>query len=149
MARIPCAVVALAVLGLVAAGARADPVRDAVEAANRSFVERFLAGDMQGVAALYSEDARVIAPGAAMASGRAAIAAFWAGARESTKGVRLETDVVESAGDLAFEDGVVHLVGADGRESSSRYLVVWKRVGGRWLLHRDTWNDGPEPDPRP
>lgn len=21
-----------------------------------------------------------------------------------------------------------------------KYIVVWKRVGGKWLLHRDIWN---------
>jgi ketosteroid isomerase-like protein len=117
-----------------------DPVRDAVEAANESFIERFVAGDMRGVSQLYTEDACVIAPGTPRACGREAIAAFWSGSRKNTKGVALDTGSVESAGDLAYEDGTVHLVATDGKESSARYVVVWKRVGGRWLMHRDIWN---------
>ena len=82
----------------------------------------------------------MIAPGTPRACGREAIAAFWSGSRKTTKGVALDTGSVESAGDLAYEDGTVHLVATDGKESSARYVVVWKRVGGRWLMHRDIWN---------
>ena len=56
------------------------------------------------------------------------------------KDVALQTTKVESAGDLAYEDGTVKLVAADGRVSEDRYVVVWKREGGRWKLHRDIWN---------
>jgi uncharacterized protein (TIGR02246 family) len=115
-------------------------VRDAVEAGNYFFVKAFEDRDAQAIAELYTEDGRVIAPGAEPASGRAAIAAFWTGSMQETKSVRLETLSVESAGDLAVEEGVVHLTANDESESSARYLVVWKRVGRRWHLHRDIWN---------
>jgi uncharacterized protein (TIGR02246 family) len=118
-------------------------VRDAVDAGNYFFRKAFEARDAQAIAELYTEDARVIAPGAEPAAGREAIVAFWTGAMQETKGVRLETLTVEADGDLAFEDGVVHLTANDGSESSARYLVVWKRIGRRWHLHRDIWNAGP------
>jgi len=130
---------ALALL-LGAAPVFVDSVRDAIDEANQLFIERFVAGDMQGVSELYTEDACVIAPGASRACGREAIAVFWSGSRKTTKGVALETGSVESAGDLAYEDGTVRLVGTDGKESSARYVVVWKRVGSRWMIHRDIWN---------
>ena len=28
----------------------------------------------------------------------------------------------------------------DGSTQKARYLVVWKREGGSWKLHRDIWN---------
>jgi uncharacterized protein (TIGR02246 family) len=117
-------------------------VRGAVDAGNYFFLKAFEARDAQAIAELYTEDARVIAPGAEPAIGRAAIAEFWRGAMQGTKGVQLQTLAVESAGDLAVEDGVVKLTATDGSESSARYLVVWKRVGRRWHLHRDIWNAG-------
>jgi uncharacterized protein (TIGR02246 family) len=128
-----------------------------VDAGNYFFMKFFEARDAQAIADLYTEDARVIAPGAAPAEGRAAIAAFWAAAMESTKSARLETLSVESEGDLAFEEGVVRLTANDGRQSAERYVVVWKRVGRRWHLHRDIWNSGPAqaaepaaaPEPQP
>ena len=31
-------------------------------------------------------------------------------------------------------------VAADGAVTEYRYVVAWKRVDGRWKLHRDIWN---------
>jgi uncharacterized protein (TIGR02246 family) len=134
---------ALVLVGIAMASpaARADGVRDAIEAGNRAFVAAFLRGDAKAVSLLYSEDAKVIAPGAPVASGRDAIAAFWQKSIDSgVKDVRLDTLDVESSGDLASETGSVRLVAKDGSQSQARYVVVWKRVGGRWLLYRDIWN---------
>ena len=124
-------------------------VRDAVDAGNYFFRKAFDERDAQAIAELYTEDGRVIAPGAEPARGRLAIAAFWARSMQETKGVRLETEAVEPAGDLAVEEGIAHLVAADGSETALRYLVVWKRVGRRWHLHRDIWNTGPLGTPSP
>jgi uncharacterized protein (TIGR02246 family) len=122
-------------------GAAAEDVRAAVEAGNRAFIAAFLRGDPDAVASLYTEQAQVIAPGSEVASGRAAIASFWRGVIESgVKDVALETQAVEAVGDLAYETGRVRLVAADGAVTVQRYVVVWKREGGRWKLHRDIWN---------
>ena len=124
-----------------ASPACADEVRDAVEAGNKAFIAAFLRGDAKAVADLYTEDAQVIAPGAPVAQGRAAIAALWQESIDSgVKDVTLTTQNVESAGDLACETGTVKLVASDGAASVARYVVVWKRTGGQWKLHRDIWN---------
>ena len=93
---------------LVSAPASADDVRQSVEAGNRAFVAAFLRGDATAVADLYTENAQVIAPGAPIATGRAAIAAFWQSSIASgIKDVTLETTEVESDGSLACETGVI------------------------------------------
>jgi uncharacterized protein (TIGR02246 family) len=126
---------------LAAAPARADAVRDAVEAGNRAFVAAFLKGDAAAIANLYTADARVIAPGAPVAMGRAAVGAFWQKSIDSgIKDVKLQTAEVGSVRDLAYETGSVRLVARDGAVSNARYLVVWKQIDGKWLIHRDTWN---------
>jgi hypothetical protein len=56
------------------------------------------------------------------------------------KGISLETTAVESADALAYETGTVRLTAKDGAVKEARYVVVWKRVGGQWMLHRDIWN---------
>jgi uncharacterized protein (TIGR02246 family) len=136
------AFVLAAVVLLNARAARADEVRDAVEAGNENFIAAYLAEDAQAIAQLYTETAEVIAPGAPVARGRAAIADFWkAGfAANPPKSIQLETREVESAGDLAVELGTVKLGFRDGSTQQARYLVVWKREGGSWRLHRDIWN---------
>ncbi len=119
----------------------ADAVRAAVEAGNRAFIAALLKGDASAAAQLYTADAQVIAPGAPVASGRSAIAAAWQSTIDTgVKDLTLETAEVESAGDLAYETGVVQLAYKDGRVLRARYVVVWKREGGQWKLHRDIWN---------
>jgi ketosteroid isomerase-like protein len=104
------------------------------EAGNRAFIAAFLRGDARAVAELYTENAPVIAPGAPVARGRAAIAAARQKAIDSGTGnLTLDTADVESAGDLAAETGTVRLVARDGKVTEARYVVVWK-------LHRDIWN---------
>jgi uncharacterized protein (TIGR02246 family) len=126
--------------------AGAGTVRQEIEQRNREFVAAFNRGDAAGVAAMYVEDARVLPPGGAMASGRQAIQQFWQsvmgmGVRE----VDLRTQEVESSGDLAYEIGAATL--AIQPESGSpttdtvKYVVVWKRrAGGAWQLAVDIWN---------
>jgi len=134
------AVVVLTALSY-ATTARCDEVRQAVDAGNRAFIAAFLRGDARAIADLYTEDAQVIAPGAPVARGRAAIAASWKKAIDGgIKDVRLDTADVESVGDLAYETGTVRLVGKDGAVTAQRYIVVWKRTQGQWKLHRDIWN---------
>jgi uncharacterized protein (TIGR02246 family) len=128
-------------LGLLGRVGHADEIRDAVDAGNRAFRTAFLAGDANAVAKLYTENAQVIAPGAPVARGRAAIAAAWKKTIDvGFQDLTLQTAEVESAGDLACETGVVRLVSRDGKSTQGRYVVVWKREGGQWKLHRDIWN---------
>ena len=126
------AIAVLAFISLFNAGeARADGVRDAVEAGNRGFIMAFLRGDSAAIASLYTEDAQVIAPGSPVASGRAAIAAFWQKSIEAgTKDVVLETAEVVSGAGLAYETGSVRSRAKDGAMTQARYVVVWKQVGG-------------------
>jgi uncharacterized protein (TIGR02246 family) len=131
----------LAAALVLAAPARAEDVRAAVEAGNHAFITAYLRGDAQAIGQLYTEDAQVLPPGGATVRGREAIAAYWEGSIASgIRDVTLHTAEVESAGPLAIETGKVRLVDADGRASEFRYLVVWKRVGTGWKMHRDTWN---------
>jgi uncharacterized protein (TIGR02246 family) len=130
---------------------RTDPAatRSEIEAVNGRFSEAFGRGDMNAVAALYTEDGTLLPPGSAPVKGRAAIAEFWKAAHAGgVKGVMLMTDGVETAGDLAYETGSAQLMVQPKRGkptiSHSKYLVVWKRTGGTWSLHRDIWNDGPK-----
>lgn len=123
-------------------GGNADPT-PAIEATNKVFVENFLKGDEKAVAALYSEDAKVVAPGAPVATGRSEIARFWRGSMDSgIKDLTLRTLHASADGDLAYEDGAVTILRADGTPVGARYLVVWKRIDGQWYLHRDIWNVG-------
>jgi ketosteroid isomerase-like protein len=134
-------------------GADAEPaesapsINDVVEAGNYLFQRAFEDADARALADLYTEDGRVIPPAAAPIAGRPAIASFWAEQMKTTQRVRLETSQVEDEGNLAVEEGVAYLISYDGSETAIQYIVVWKRVGRRWHLHRDIWNAAPASEP--
>jgi len=62
------------------------------------------------------------------------------------KGVRLKTLEVESHGDLAHEVGQYELLDAAGKTlDRGKYVVIWKKDGGRFKLHRDIWTTSMPP----
>jgi uncharacterized protein (TIGR02246 family) len=134
------AALALSLPGASAAGPH-DP-RTAIEAANAEFGAAYGRGDARAVAAMYAEGGQLFPPNERVVTGRAAIEGFWKAAMDSgVKGVALKTAEVESLGDSAVEAGTYTLYGKDGTAlDRGKYLVLWKRVGGAWRLHRDCWN---------
>jgi len=128
-------------LAVWAGSSAAEDVRQIIEANNTGFVTDLLRGDAKALAERYTSDAVVMPPNAPAAAGTVEIEAFWGAAIEAgIEDAELTTTQVEASGDLAYEDGKVSLTNADGKTTQQRYLVVWKRVGGEWKLHRDIWN---------
>jgi uncharacterized protein (TIGR02246 family) len=119
----------------------AQDVRAAVEAGNRKFAEAVSRGDAAAVAALYTSQAQLLPAGSDVVTGSAAIAAFWKSVFDSgIKGAALTTVEVESHGDVAHEVGRYELRGADGKAlDQGKYIVIWKKEGPTWKLHRDIW----------
>lgn len=119
----------------------AADLKDTIQRNNEVFAQAYNAGDAAGVAALYTEDAVILPPGAEMAEGREAIAEFWQGAIDSgMKDLKLEAGDVEEQGDAVREIG--RFTATAGENSlSGKYVVVWKKTGdGTWQLDTDIWN---------
>ena len=108
---------------------------------NRAFEEAARKGDMDRLASLYTPDAMVLAPDTPVVKGRDAIKQFWTSAAQQMglKEVRLQTTDLQIAGDTAYEVGEALLTLQSG-PAAVKYVVVWKKVDGRWSLHRDIWN---------
>ena len=129
---------------LLPTAAVAGEVRTHIDEALVKFVAAFNAGDGATVAGLYSEDATLFPPGGERIDGRSAIQAFWQGAIDA--GMKLdELHAVEviPGGATASEMGIFALSapGENGRTiMPGKYIVVWKRNGYTWQLHRDIWN---------
>ena len=119
----------------------ADDVRSEIEAANKVFEAAFGQGDSAAVAALYTDDAQLLPAGSDFVTGTEAIAQFWQGAFDSgLKAVSLVTAEVEDHGDTAYEVGNLEIRGADGEVlDRAKYVVIWKKEGSSWKLHRDIW----------
>lgn len=138
---------ALAILALVVAttssvSGRQGDARAAIEAANKQFVAAFAKGDAAALAAMYTTGGMAFPPNGDVARTRAAILNIWKGAIDGgIKAVTLTTTEVETHGDTAHEVGNYEMKVDGGKVvDRGKYIVIWKREGGQWKLHRDIWN---------
>ena len=115
---------------------------DAIVAANEQFMTAFNNSDDAALAALYTEDAKLMPSNSDFVSGNEAVQAFWKSVFVmGIKSATLETLEVEGMGDTAWEVGEYTLF-TEGEQvaDSGKYIVIWKMVSGQWKLHRDIWN---------
>jgi uncharacterized protein (TIGR02246 family) len=138
--RLAIGFVSIALLGASPVWA-ADSARSEIEAANKVFEAAFSRGDAPGVAALYTDNAQLLPAQSDFVTGTEAIAQFWQAAFDSgMKGVSLVTLEAEKQGDTAYEVGELEIRGADGTVlDHAKYVVIWKKEGTSWKLHRDIW----------
>ncbi|MFQ5744454.1 MAG: YybH family protein [Acidobacteriota bacterium] len=119
----------------------ADDVRSAIEAANKKWEAAASRSDGAGVAALYTAHGELLPAQSDFVRGTQAIGRFWQAVFDSgIKGASLSTVEVEGCGHTAYETGTYELRDADGKAlDHGKYVVVWKREGDAWKLHRDIW----------
>ena len=127
-----------------------DEARAGIEATNTQFMEAFSQSDAAVVAACYTEDAQLMPPNGEIVSGREAVQEAMQGfLNAGVKEIRLETTEVEGHGDTAHEVGTYTLMGENEQTmDEGKYIVIWKKVGDEWKLHRDIFNSNlPLPAP--
>lgn len=140
-------------LVIVASGASvaraADDATAAIEKANKAFIEAVHRGDTAALARMYTSNAKAMPPNAEAVSGRDEIGALWSSVIASgVTGLQLNTIEVETHGDTAIEVGTLQALGKDAAPiARGKYMVLWKREGGAWKLHRDIWNMDAAPEP--
>jgi uncharacterized protein (TIGR02246 family) len=125
----------------------AGDVRSAIEAANKKWEAAVSRGDAPGVAALYTAQGQLLPAQSDFVSGTQAIGQFWQAVFDSgIKEASLTTMEVEGCGNTAHEVGKYELRDADGKVlNHGKYVVVWKREGDTWKLHRDIWTTSVAP----
>ena len=145
------------VIALSACAPAASPPVDtaaeetALKAVTAAWLQAYNAGDVEKIVAMYTEDAALMPPHAAVVTGHAAIRAFLttdtAGAKAA--GVKLVPGAATAgvAGDTGWESGSYTIVDATGATvDSGSYLSVSRKSNGKWLYIRDTYNsDRPLP----
>jgi ketosteroid isomerase-like protein len=104
-------------------------------------------GDGAAVAALYTSDGRLLPVQNDFVTGKEAIKVFWQAAFDAgIKGASLETVEFESHGNSAHEVGKYKLLDADGKVlDHGKFIVIWKKDGETWKLHRDIWTTSVAP----
>ncbi len=122
----------------------------AVRAAGTARDKAYNSGDSAAVAAQYAEGAVLSAPGAPSVRGKAAISEYYARDVPAFVGsglatVEPPTSEVGVSGDLAWQSGIYKVVDKSGATvDEGKYLTVFQRRGGKWLVIRDTWNSDVE-----
>jgi ketosteroid isomerase-like protein len=138
----------------------AQPVVDvaadeaAIRAINPAWFAAHAKGDADAVAALYAEDAVVAAPGLPLGRGRAAIREMIAAdiAASVAAGISFRGGASPEfglSGDLGWESNTLMILDKSGATlDTGKYLTVYARRDGRWMIVRDMWNsDSPTAPP--
>ena len=117
-------------------------ISEGISNTNSKFMSAVSDGDAARVVAQYTEDAQVLPPNADFASGKQEIQNLFQGFIDSgVKGMNLESIEIEGMGDTAFEIGKYTILGeGDQVLDNGKYIVIWKKVGEEWKLHRDIFN---------
>ena len=118
------------------------PKAGSIEVANQIFMRMFAKGDAAGMGALYTENGQLLPAYSDFVTGRKAIEGFWKAVMDmGIKAARLESIDLEEHGNAAYEVGKYTLSGAGGEVmDQGKYVVIWRKDGGEWKLHRDIWN---------
>jgi uncharacterized protein (TIGR02246 family) len=131
-----------ACLVLCAAPAMAQSVAE-IQKLDDAWAAAFNKGDAKAVAAMYAEDAHLLPDKGEMVHGRPAIEAFLKGATQQIGDFTLKAgDVLPLGPDAAREIGTFTFKtkSQPPQNASGKYVVVWRKIGGKWLLATDIWN---------
>ncbi|MXN66560.1 DUF4440 domain-containing protein [Stappia sp. GBMRC 2046] len=115
-------------------------LKDEIAGIGVEFAAALNSKNAAGVAAHYTDDCAVMAPGAPRVDGRSGVQAYWQAAIDAgLANVALNTVEVQDFGDTASEVGT--LAGSLGDTAlQGKYIVLWRKTGEGWRLHRDIWN---------
>jgi uncharacterized protein (TIGR02246 family) len=130
-------------IGFYCAVEKLDPVelQGEIEAVNDVFMKAVKDRDAAAIAALYTEEAMLLPPNAGFVKGKEAIQGMWQSMADMGIEMVFKTVEVEGWDDTAIEMSTYEIKGPDGTVlDNGKYIVIWKYVEGKWLLHRDIFN---------
>ena len=118
---------------------------NAILAKSRQFSLDFMAGDYQAMTLAYTTDGKIFPNNKKIIAGRTDIAPYWK--------LPPNTQIIHHAaipeelfvkGKTAYDYGYYEgkTQAPDGTVTSwkGKYVIVWKKVKGEWLMYLDIWN---------
>lgn len=121
----------------------------AIDEALADYQKAYAAGDADGVMKHWTDDADFIDFRARRHDGKDAIADLFRRAFDANVGRQIKLIVSKRtflSPDSAMDDGVLELIGADGNIDRGRYVTIWTKVDGKWLI-RSVRDMPPDPEP--
>ena len=121
--------------------------KSALEAGAAAWMDAFGAKDIDAMTAFYAEDAVLLPPNAPAIFGRDAISATMQEMFAAGLGIELEDLEIKVAGNLGYKAGRYRTRGEDGSLiDRGKYIEIWSKIDGNWVLHRDIWNSSVQPE---
>ena len=116
-------------------------VKSEIMEANERFMNLFAAGDAAAfVKGMYTKDAILMPPNAPQVTGMDNMIEMWGGMMQAGITPKVMTATAEAYGKTAIETGVVEIYAGDDKVDAVKYMVVWKKEKGEWMMHKDIWN---------
>jgi ketosteroid isomerase-like protein len=135
---------AVLVVGALLTGACAAPTAQPsaeIAAGTDAFEAAFNAGDTDALAAMYTDDTRLMPPNAPAETGLDAVRAAFGAMIESGLTIELESQSAMAAGDLGYNIGTYTLTAPDGSVvDRGKWIETRRLIDGRWLMSADIWN---------
>lgn len=115
--------------------------RSDVEKGEARWLKAFNGGDAAGVAAIYTEGARLMAPNAETVEGRGNIEGFCKEFIATGAQLKFELLTVYESADVSTSVGrYVMTFPGDAPEDRGKFIEVWTRQGDAWLIADDIFN---------
>ena len=128
---------------MLLAGPAAAQSKATIQKFDDKWAEAFNKGDAAALAAMYTEEAYALPPGAEMMKGRRAIEAFWRQQMQQIGDVKCTAlDVKRLGRNTAREIGTCSFKtkAQPPQDGALKYAVVWEKEGSQWRLLQDIWN---------
>jgi ketosteroid isomerase-like protein len=131
----------LSLLSCAAPQEDSSQISEGISKTNEAFMSDLSNGDAAGVVSNYTADAQFMAPNADLVTGKEEIQnVFQSFIDAGINGIILESTEIEGIGNMAFEVGKYTLSIDEKVIDNGKYIVIWKKVGEDWKLHRDIFN---------
>jgi uncharacterized protein (TIGR02246 family) len=123
----------------------------AIRSSQDAWYKGYNSSDVAAVAALYADDAVLMAPNVPAASGIAAIREYYSNVAPAFQAAGLTAEEgsigdVGISGDLAWQGTTYTITDKSGATvDAGKVLTVFQRRNGKWMIIRDTWNSDAPP----
>jgi ketosteroid isomerase-like protein len=99
------------------------------------------AKDIDGLAALYTDDTRLMPPNLEMSTGHDAVRAAFGGMIDAGLSADLTSAEASVSGDVGYNLGNYKLMAGEDVVDVGKYIEIWRRGSdGEWRIANDIWN---------